>query len=85
MNGGLKDRTAIVGIGQTAFAKSLPQSETELAVEAVLAALDDAGIAPDEVDGLVEYSLETTDEVSLARNLGAVSYTHLTLPTILLV
>ena len=76
MNGGLKDRTAIVGIGQTAFAKSLPQSETELAVEAVLAALDDAGIAPDEVDGLVEYSLETTDEVSLARNLGAGDITY---------
>ncbi len=68
---GLKDRTAIVGIGQTAFAKSLPQSETELAIEAVLAALDDAGIDPGEVDGLVEYSLETTDEATLARNLGA--------------
>jgi len=67
----LKDRTAIVGVGQTAFAKSLDLSETELAVEAILAALDDAGIDPGEVDGLVEYSLETTDEVDLARNLGA--------------
>jgi len=67
----LKDTTAIVGIGQTAFAKSLPQTETELAVEAILLALDDAGIDASEVDGLVEYSLETTDEVALARNLGA--------------
>jgi len=67
----LKDRTAIVGIGQTPFAKSLPGTETELAMEAILAALDDAGIAPEEVDGLVEYTLETTDEVDVARNLGA--------------
>ena len=67
----LKDRTAIVGIGQTPFAKSLPGTETELALDAVLAALDDAGIEPGEVDGLVEYSIETTDQVTLARNIGA--------------
>ncbi len=36
----------------------------------MLAALDDAGIAPSEVDGLASYTLETTDEVDLARNLG---------------
>ncbi len=72
----LKDATAIVGIGQTAFAKSLEPSETELAVTAILAALDDAGIDAGEVDGLVEYSLETTDEVALARNLGAGEVTY---------
>jgi 3-oxoacyl-[acyl-carrier-protein] synthase III len=52
----LRDRTAIVGIGQTSFARQLPESETELAARAVLAALDDAKIAPDEVDGLVSYA-----------------------------
>ncbi|HVM65825.1 MAG TPA: hypothetical protein VMU14_13250 [Acidimicrobiales bacterium] len=72
----LKDATAIVGTGQTPFAKSLPSSETELAVAAVLAALEDAGIEPGEVDGLVEYSLETTDEVTLARNLGLGDVTY---------
>jgi acetyl-CoA acetyltransferase len=72
----LKDTTAIVGIGQTPFAKSLDGSETELAITAILAALDDAGIDAGEVDGLVEYSLETTDEVALARNLGAGEVTY---------
>ena len=43
---GLKDATAIVGIGQTPFAKHLPESEKTLACRAILAALDDAGIAP---------------------------------------
>ena len=66
----LRDATAIVGIGSTAYAKSLPQSEKVLALEAISAALDDAGIAPGDVDGLSSYTLETTDEVDIARNLG---------------
>jgi acetyl-CoA acetyltransferase len=61
---------AIVGIGETRFAKRLEASETVLAGQAILAALDDAGIAPAEVDGLASYTLETTDEVAIARNLG---------------
>ncbi|MCS5634917.1 MAG: lipid-transfer protein [Myxococcota bacterium] len=67
----LKDAAAIVGIGETAFAKELLPSETSLALEAILLALDDAGIDPSEVDGLASYSMETTDEVEVARNLGA--------------
>lgn len=66
----LQDATAIAGIGQTAFAKSLPASEKRLALEAISMALDDAGVEPGEVDGLCSYTLETTDEVDIARNLG---------------
>jgi acetyl-CoA acetyltransferase len=66
----IKDRTAIVGIGQTEFAKGLPDSEAVLALRAITMALDDAGIEPHEVDGLSSYTLETTDEVDIARNLG---------------
>ena len=66
----IKDRTAIAGIGQTEFAKSLPQSEKRLALEAILLALEDAQLDPSEVDGLASYTLETTEEVDIARNLG---------------
>ena len=66
----MKDRTAIVGIGETPFAKQLPGSEKALACQAILAALDDAGVAPAEVDGLASYTMETTDEVEIAANLG---------------
>lgn len=66
----IKDRTAIVGIGQTEFAKGLEDSEIVLALRAIKLALDDAGIEPGEVDGLSSYTLETTDEVDIARNLG---------------
>ena len=66
----IRDRTAIVGIGQTEWGKGLEDSETVLALRAIKAALDDAGIEPGEVDGLSSYTLETTDEVDIARNLG---------------
>ena len=65
-----KDQTAIVGIGQTAFAKSLPETELELACEAVKRALDDAGLKPADVDALACYTSEQTPEFELARNLG---------------
>jgi acetyl-CoA acetyltransferase len=67
----MRDRVAIVGIGETAFAKRLEASEKRLACEAILAALDDAGIAPSEVDGFASYTMETTDEVEIAANVGA--------------
>ena len=41
----LKDAAAIVGIAETAFAKKLDASEKSLACQAILGALDDAGIA----------------------------------------
>ena len=67
----MRDAAAIVGIGQTAFAKQLGPSEDQLAAEAVVAALRDAGIDPSEVDGLCSFTMEATDEVSLARSIGA--------------
>lgn len=66
----IRDKAAIAGIGQTAFAKQLPGTEKELACRAVLAALDDAGISPDEVDGLCSYTMESTEEMELARTVG---------------
>jgi len=66
-----KDRTAIVGIGETDFARALGPDEKTLAVQAILAALDDAGIDASEVDGFASYTMETTDEVEIAKNIGA--------------
>ncbi len=71
-----RDRAAIVGIGQTAFAKQLEPPEKVLALEAIANALDDAGIEPGEVDGLSSYTLETTEEIEIARNLGLGDITY---------
>jgi acetyl-CoA acetyltransferase len=66
----IKGKTAVVGIGQTAFGKGLPDSELSLACQAISAALDDAGIAPAEVDGLASFNMEPDREVDVARNVG---------------
>src|ERR687897_75474 len=70
MAGVLTDRTAVAGIGQTSFAKGLPDSELSLACQAISAALDDAAVAPSEVDGLAMFSMEDGREVEVARNVG---------------
>ncbi|MCU1373888.1 MAG: hypothetical protein JWO68_1174 [Actinomycetia bacterium] len=62
--------TAIVGIGQTEFSKDSGRSELQLAAEAVAAALDDAGLAPSDIDGMVTFTLDTSDELAVARSVG---------------
>lgn len=63
---------AIVGIGQTAYAKALPPTAWELAMEAVLAACADAGVDVAEVDGMCRFTapFETVTEAQLVRGLG---------------
>ncbi|RZU53682.1 acetyl-CoA acetyltransferase [Krasilnikovia cinnamomea] len=61
---------AVAGIGATEFSKNSGRSELRLAVEAVRAALDDAGLAPSDVQGLATFTMDHTAEVALARELG---------------
>ncbi len=70
MTAWLKDRAAIAGIGQTEFSKESGRTELQLACESVKAALDDAGLTPADVDGLVTFTLDTSEETEVARNLG---------------
>lgn len=66
----LGGRAAIVGIGATEFSKDSGRSELKLAVEAVQAALDDAGLAPADVDGLVTFTMDTNPEITVAQACG---------------
>lgn len=63
---------AIAGIGQTAYAKALPGTAWDLAIEAILAACADAGVDVADVDGLCRFTepFETVSEAMLARSLG---------------
>ncbi len=61
---------AIAGIGQTEFSKESGRSELQLACEAVSAAIDDAGLAPGDVDGMVTFTMDSSDEIDVARNVG---------------
>jgi len=62
---------AIAGIGATDFSKDSGRSELMLAAQAVRAALDDAGLTPADVDGLVTFTQDTNAEVAVAREIGA--------------
>lgn len=72
----LRDQTAIVGIGQTAFAKGLEDTELSLACQAISAAIDDAGLSPGDIDGLSMFSMEEGREVEVARNVGLGDVTY---------
>ncbi|MGZ4455640.1 MAG: lipid-transfer protein, partial [Nocardioides sp.] len=67
---GLSGRAAIVGIGATEFSKESGRSELRLSVEATLAALADCGLAPSDVDGLTTFTMDSSSEIALARELG---------------
>ncbi|MEU5611468.1 lipid-transfer protein [Streptomyces sparsogenes] len=66
----LGGRAAIVGIGATEFSKDSGRSELKLAAEAVRAALDDAGLTPADVDGLVTFTMDTSPEITVAQACG---------------
>lgn len=66
----LGGRAAVVGIGATEFSKDSGRSELKLAVEAVQTALDDAGLTPAEVDGLVTFTMDTSPEITVAQACG---------------
>jgi acetyl-CoA acetyltransferase len=70
MSATLRDAAAIAGIGATEFSKDSGRSELKLALEAIAAALADAGLAPEEVDGLCTYAMDKNPEIEVFRHLG---------------
>lgn len=61
---------SIAGIGATEFSKESGRSELQLSAEATLAALEDAGLDPADVDGLTTFTMDSSSEIALARELG---------------
>ena len=63
-------KTSIVGLGQTEFSKNSGRSELQLALEAIIAAVQDAGLEIGHVDGLVRYTWDNTTEAAIVNALG---------------
>jgi acetyl-CoA acetyltransferase len=61
---------AICGIGATEFSMDSGRSELRLAIEAIQAAVADAGVRASDIDGLVGFTYEGNPETSIVRNLG---------------
>lgn len=69
-------QVAVAGMGNTEFSKNSGRSEIQLAAEAVKAALDDAGLTPADVDGMVTFTIDNNEDVALVRNLGVKELTY---------
>ena len=66
----ISGKAAIAGIGATEFSKASGRSEMQLACEATLAAIQDAGLEPSDVDGMVTFTADTNPEIEIARLTG---------------
>ena len=66
-------RACLVGVGETRYAKwggITDASEHALALEAILAAVDDAGLSVEDVDGLGSFADDRNQAIFLAADLG---------------
>ena len=72
MERSLRGRVAVIGVGETAYYKhgQAPDPEFKLALKAIVAACEDAGISPKQVDGFASYSNDRSDPSRLAAALG---------------
>ena len=59
----IKDQTAIAGVGSSAFSKASGKSVLDLTVEASLNAIADAGLAVDDIDGILTWQYNTVDTI----------------------
>jgi acetyl-CoA acetyltransferase len=69
-------KTAITGIGATEFSKASGRSTLRLAVEACDAAIEDAGLRPEDIDAIVTFTVDVNHEIDVARSLGIPQLTH---------
>jgi hypothetical protein len=72
MSSKFRGKSAIVGVGQTPYYKrgTSPDPELKLALRAIVAACEDAGISPTEIDGFVSYASEKSEGQKLMPALG---------------
>ncbi|MCB9726094.1 MAG: transporter [Spirochaetaceae bacterium] len=66
----LRARTAIVGVGQTPFTRGTDCSTLELHLRAALEAIEDAGLTPADIDGVMPNELAGTIAEDFILNLG---------------
>src|SRR4029434_6966130 len=68
----IRGRVAVAGVGETTYYKhgQAPEPEVKLALRAILAACEDAGIDPRQIDGFASYSNDRNDPSRLAAALG---------------
>ncbi|HTO39995.1 MAG TPA: hypothetical protein VL026_03390 [Rhizomicrobium sp.] len=67
-----RGQVAVVGIGQTPYYKrgTAPFAERKLCLQAIVAAAEDAGIDPKDIDGFSSYGADTNEGTRINYGLG---------------
>ncbi len=65
----LRERGAITGVGETAYSRQSGRSVLSLQLEASLKAIEDAGLKPSDIDGVIPYASGVVSE-DFISNLG---------------
>lgn len=71
-----RDRCSVVGIGTTDFSKSSGRSVLTLATEASTRAIADAGLKPEDIDGIIRCDFDVVTHSELATSLGLANLTY---------
>ena len=67
----LRDKYAIVGVGETTYMRGSAQTTRALATWAVRNAIEDAGLKPADIDGMLSYQLgDSVFSTFVAGDLG---------------
>ncbi|MEE2792218.1 MAG: transporter, partial [Acidobacteriota bacterium] len=67
----LRDKAAVTGIGETRYERGTEKSALQLTLEASLAAIDDAGLTPKDIDGVIAYASGSVIAEDLLTNFGS--------------
>jgi acetyl-CoA acetyltransferase len=66
----IQGKAAITGIGETAYVRRAEQSAFRLQIEAALAAIDDAGLTPRDIDGVMPIGMSSAPAEAFITNFG---------------
>lgn len=66
----LSGAASVAGVGETAYTRHSPRSSLELQLEASLAAVDDAGLTPKDIDGIIPVGITGATAEEYVTNFG---------------
>lgn len=67
----MKNKAAVAGIGETTYSAEPSRNRLDLALEAIIASAEDAGVPVEDIDGVVRYTIDgSANDQILVANLG---------------
>jgi acetyl-CoA acetyltransferase len=67
----LRDKAAVTGIGETQYLRGTTKTPLHLTLEASLSAIEDAGLTPKDIDGIINYGASPFVAEDFMTNFGS--------------